>query len=324
VAVEDAMARPFRTRVVAAGAAAVLVLASAATVRAQAWLPPKGEASFSIGYAYSFADEHFDYQGRSNGPGDMIWHNIVSDLSYGITDRLAARVNLPFVTSRYGGTNRHPRIAGREYLDDGGWHATFQDFVIETRFRATTGALAVTPSVAVQLPSTHYEAYGHTAAGRGLVEGQFAVAAGRLLDPILPSAYAQVRYMYGVPEKVQGISHNRSHLSFELGYLLGSAFTVRGGGIWQKTHGGWRVPIDWPARTSRAFEAHDQLARADYLRMGGSIAYSLTGSIDVNLSGYATVSGKNDVNMKGLGFSITYSASPAQLIKKSRKRKDIT
>jgi hypothetical protein len=84
------------------------------------------------------------------------------------------------------------------------------------------------------------------------------VVAGRLLDPLLPDAYVQVRYLLGIPEKTLGMSHDRSQLSFDVGYLIGSAFSVRFLGTWQVSHGGWRVPIDWPARTSPEFQVHDQ------------------------------------------------------------------
>jgi hypothetical protein len=297
-----------------------LVLTFAANATAQAWVPPKGEASLSLGYAYVSASTHLDYRGNPVSPGDMMWHNAVSELGYGITNRLAARVSLPFVISKYHGQFPHRILPGRENLDDGSWHETFQDFLIETRFRATTGSLAITPSAGLIVPSHDYEYYGHGAAGRKLVEAQFAVAAGRLLDPILPSAYAQVRYMFAVPEKVLGISHNRSQLSFDVGYLLGPAFTVRMLGQWQRTHGGWKQPIDFPAPTSPSFQVHDQLSRSDYLRLGGGMSYSLTGSIDVNVFGYGTTSARSDVNMRGFGLSFTYSASPSQLIKKSRRQ----
>jgi hypothetical protein len=298
--------------------AALGMALSAAEAGAQAWLPPKGEATLALGFLHQSADQHFDYQGTPGGPGDMIFNNVVSDLSYGVTDRLAVRLNVPFVISKYGGNIPHPIVAGRTNLDDGSWHSTFQDLLAEVRFRATQGPIAVTPFVAVSVPTHDYPYYGHGAAGRKLVEGQFGVAAGRLLDPVLPNAYLQVRYMYGVPEKVLGISHNRSQVNFELGYLLGPAFTIRALGSWQKSHGGWRATIDWPALTNPDWQRHDQLARSDYFRLGGGVSYSLTGSVDVNLFGYGTVSGKNEVNMRGVGVSFTWSASPAQLIKKKR------
>jgi len=289
-----------------------------ADAEAQAWLPPKGEATLALGFLHTSADDHLDYKGNPAAPGAMIWNNIVSDLSYGVTDRLAVRLNLPFVISKYGGSLPHAAVPGRPNLDDGAWHSTFQDLLAEVRFRATQGSIAVTPFAAVSIPTHDYPYYGHGAAGRQLVEGQVGVAAGRLLDPILPNAYLQVRYMFGMPEKVLGISHNRSQVNFETGYLLGPAFTLRVLGSWQKSHGGWRVPLDFPPFTSPEFQVHDQLNRSDYFRLGGGVSYSLTGSVDVNLFGYGTVSGKNDVNMSGLGMSLTWSASPAQLIKKKR------
>jgi putative exporter of polyketide antibiotics len=124
--------------------------------------------------------------------------------------------------------------------------------------------------------------------------------------------------MYAVPEKVWGISHNRSQVSFEAGYLLGAAFTIRALGSWGTSHGGWRQPIDWAGRTSIEMHSHDQLARTENFRLGGGISYSLTASMDVNVFGFGTVSGKNDVTTRGAGLSFTWSASPAQLIKKKR------
>ena len=114
--------------------------------------------------------------------------------------------------------------------------------------------------------------------------------------------------------------NNRSQVSFDAGYLIGSAFTARFMGSWETTHGGWRVPIDWPARTSPEFLVHDQVAREEYLQLGGALSYTLSETVDVNVFGYDTLSSRNYVDMKGLGMSLTYSASPAQLLRKKRRR----
>jgi hypothetical protein len=298
------------------GGLAWLTGTTAAT--AQAWLPPQGEAALTLGYNRMWATTHLDYQGNSVSPGDMIWNNVGLDVSYGVTDRFAVRMGVPFVISKYDGNFPHPPLAGVTAQDDGNYHCRFQDLTSELRFRVTTGSVAVTPFASLIVPTHDYPTYGHGAAGRGLVEGRFGVTAGRLLDPLLPDAYLQVRYTYGIPEKVLGISHNSSNLGFDLGYLVGSSLTVRALGAWQKTYGGWRAPIDFPPRTSADNLHHDQLLRAEYFRLGGAIAYSITSAIDINLYGYSTITGKNDVNMNSLGFAFTYSASPAQLIRKKR------
>jgi hypothetical protein len=295
-----------------------LILAAAGTASAQAWLPPKGEAAFSLGWSRTWADHHLDYLGNTLAPGDMIWHNAIADLGYGVTDRLAVRLNIPYVVSKYVGTRPHPARPGKPPLDTGSWNSTFQDFRAEVRFRATTGSLAVTPVVALVVPSHWYESSGHSAFGRNLVEGQFGINVGRLLDPLLPDAYLQARYVYAVPEKCLGISHNRSNVAFDLGYFVTGSLTVSVLGAWAKTHGGWRAIVDFPPATSPNFWYHDQLTKTEYFRLGGGASYALTGSIDVGLNGYATVSGRSDVNMSGISLSFTYGFSPAQVIKRNK------
>jgi hypothetical protein len=306
-------------------AAAALLLAGlqlvgARAASAQAWLPPKGEASFTLAWTDSWADHHLNYLGQSINPGDMAWNNVLSDLSYGITDRLAVRLNIPFVVSKYQGPSPHPPRPGAKAIDDGTWNSAFQDFRAEVRFRATTGSLAVTPMVALVVPSHSYEYLGHSAPGRDLVEGQFGVNVGRVLDPLLPNAYAQARYYYAVPEQPLGISHNRSNVILELGYFVTGSLTVSALGGWTHTHGGWRALIDFPPRTSPNFQYHDQLTKTEYFRLGGGVSYALTGSVDLGLNGFATLSAKNDVNMSAVTVSVTYSFSPAQIIKKNKGR----
>ena len=293
-------------------------LAAATPARAQAWLPPRGEAALTLGYTRMWATEHIDYRGQPFSPGDMIFNNVGLDLSYSVTDRFAVRMGVPFVISRYDGAFPHPTIAGVTPEDDGQWHSRFQDLSTEVRFRATTGSLAVTPFVGLVVPTHDYLSYGHSAAGRDLVEGRFGLTAGRLLDPLLPDAYLQVRLMYSIPEKVLGITHDSSQVVADLGYLIGSSLTLRAIGAWEKTYGGWEAPIDFPPRTSPAFLHHDQLLKTEYFRLGGAVSYSITSALDVNLYGYSTLSARSDTDMKSFGVALTWSASPAQLIRKKR------
>jgi len=302
-----------------------LLAAMARTASAQAWVPPKGEATLSLGWGFSWADHHVNYDGTINSPGDMLFHSALSDLSYGVTNRLAVSVNLPFVVSKYDGKFPHKARAaappGAPLYDDGTWHGTFQDFRAEVRFRATTGSLAVTPIVALVVPSHFYEYLAHSAPGRGLTEGQFGVAAGRVLDPILPKAYAEASYVYAVPEKVLGISHNRSELSVDVGYFVTGSLTVRMFGGLTKTYGGWRAVIDFPPPTNPDWESHDRLRKAEYVRLGGGLSYALTGSIEVGVSGFANLRPRSDVNMSGVSVMVNYGFSPSQIIKRHKGSK---
>lgn len=123
-----------------------------------------------------------------------------------------------------------------------------------------------------------------------------------------------------MPEKVLGISHDRSNLFFDVGYFVTSALTLNAVGEWQKTHGGWRVQ-DLPPPTDPKLLLHDQLIRADHFRLGGTASYAITGSIELAVSGYATLRSARDMNVAGFAFSMTYGFSPAQVIRRSKGSK---
>lgn len=313
-----------RSRLSALVACVGFAALGARSAQAQAWTPPKGEASLTIGYARSFADQHLDDDGNElivpwGGAtwGNMTWNNADTDLGYGITDRLAVLATLPFVVSKYEGVFPHPPLPGHENQDDGSWHSTFGDFRAEVRFKATTGSLVVTPLLAFGTPSHSYEYYAHATAGLGLTRGQVGVSVGRLLDPWIANGYAQVRYAFTVPEKVLGISHNSSNVYLDAGYFVTSALTVSIIGEWQKTHGGWRQ-VDVPPPTDPNILYHDQLLRADHLRLGAGLSYSVTGSVELGFSGYMTAYARRDMNARGFTLNMTYNFSPSQLMKKGK------
>jgi hypothetical protein len=306
-------------RVTALFLAGPLAFACAAPASAQAWLPPKGEASLTLGFSRNSAGHHINYLGEDVSPGGMEWHQFVPDLSYGVTDRLAIRLGAPpYVFSRYKGAAPHLALPGKPVYDDGTWHGAFQDMRAELRWKATTGSLVVTPLVAIVMPASDYARLGHSAHGRHLLEGQLGVSVGRLLDPMLPNAYVQGRYAYTVSERILDTMHDRSNASLDVGYLVTSSLTISALGAWRKSHGGWRANVDFPAPTHPNFIFHDQLQRTDYLRVGASVSYALTGSLDVSASWFRTVRARGDVDMSGLAGGVTYSFSPAQALKRKK------
>ena len=295
-----------------AAAFAIAVFAPAPAL-AQAWLPPKGEASFSEGGQYLNARYHLLWDGRRDDRGVMEWYHAISDLSYGVTDRIAVRVGIPYVVSRYTGAFPH-RPVGRPVHDDGAWHGTFQDVTFEARFMATTGALAITPFLAAGVPAAHYEQLSHAAAGRHLREYTAGVNLGQRLDPILPDSYAHARLSFTMPERVLGIWHNRNNADVELGHFVGPAVGIRVLGGWQWTHGGLRIPIDAPAG-SPAAGVHDQLAKDSHFVLGAGVTFAASGSLDLSATAMKAISGENSLLLRGVSFGATWSFSPARLIR---------
>src|ERR1700687_2940262 len=89
---------------------ALILQLTAAAVSAQAWLPPQGEASLSLGYGNVFVTKHF--LGGFNHPSDSIQtdgghiraQSFGTELGYGLTDRINLSVGIPFILSKYYGT----------------------------------------------------------------------------------------------------------------------------------------------------------------------------------------------------------------------------
>lgn len=284
---------------------------------AQAWLAPKGEASFSVGGQYEHARYHLLWEGQRDDRGRMEWYHVISDLSYSVTDRFALRVGIPYVFSKYTGAFPHVPPAGRPPADDGAWHRTFQDFGFEARFLAGTGSLVITPFLAAGLPGAGYETVAHAAAGRHVREYTGGVYLGRRLDPILPEAFAHARASFTMAERINGIWHNRNNADVDLGYFVSPSVSVRGLAAWQWTHGGFRIPLD--TRPPENFAIHDQVAKDSHFILGGGVSFAATGSLDLAATYIKTISGENSLLLQGLSLTATLNFAPAQIAKKRKK-----
>ncbi len=254
-------------------APAIAAFLAATPARAQAWLAPKGEASFSLGYQYYSMNDHLTTAGDRYDWGHTRQNIVLANLTYALTDRLTVSFGVPpYFLSQYAGQQAHfypvldengnlARDAeGNPFflpptIDDGATHGSFADLRADLRFMAATGSLAVTPFVGVVLPSHGYEPLGHTTVGRHVAELRTGLSLGRRLDPFLPDAYVQGRYAFSFRERVMGYRFNYSFVDLELGYFVTPSVTLRLLGAWQIAHDGMRdedypeaylVAADWP------------------------------------------------------------------------------
>ena len=263
------------------------VTTSAVPAQAQAWLPPQGEGTVSILFSDVLVKNHYFGTEPFDG-GRIRSESVLIDATYGVTDRIAINAAIPLVASEYTVTNSpfsapHPQplYPGVNPLDDGRYHAVWQDFRFGVRYNVVKKrGFALTPFVGSLVPSHGYEVFAHTAAGRDLNELQFGVSAAKVLESGLPGVFLQATYSYGVVQQVLDISHNRSMLSAEAGYFFTPK--VRGIGLvsGQVTHGG----IDaYPAIgfDPIRFPVHDQITRDNFLTVGGGVAYAISEKIDL-------------------------------------------
>jgi hypothetical protein len=282
---------------------ALVLVASAADSRAQAWLPTKGEGAVGMTFgAYGF-EGHFDGTGQRIPYGGTHALSAAGDVSYGITNRLAVAASLPFITSKFTGTFPKGVLLGP--LDDGEYHGDFQDFRGELRYMAVAGDFALTPFAGVNLPSHSYEVVGEAVPGKRTKELYLGLASGRSLEPFLPRAYVQARYFFSfVEDVVPSEDLDRSNLDLELGYSLTSRLTVRSFGAWQVTHGG----LDLEDMYSRPdlFRTHDRATRTNYFNLGAGATLQAFPGVEVFAAFVKTISGENAHQARSFYFGAAF------------------
>lgn len=289
---------------------AVLAVFSPAPLYAQAWLPAAHEGAISVIFQDNSVQQHLFSDGTALDAGHIDSHNVLLDVTYGVTDKVALSLNLPYVSARYEGSRAHPG----SILDNGSFHGTMQDFRVSVRYGLVTGGVAVTPFAELITPSHEYNYYGHAAPGRGLTELQLGVSVGHVLTRGLPGLFVQGRYGYGFTERPLGKYHDRSILDAEVGYFINPRTRVFGLTATQYTHGGLLLTAQFPNDLCGAtpllscqnFLHHDQLARANLVDVGAGAQFSITRRLDL-FGSYATTVFGESVHSLHHGISIGLS-----------------
>ena len=176
---------------------------------AQAWVPEKGEGTVTLTLQDNFVKDHLGSGGQRFDVGHIRTFIAFQDIDYGITDKLALDVSIPFVLSRYYGPKPHQLP-----VDDGKYHGNFQDVRFNLRYNLRAHPFAITPFVAFGIPSNDYIYFAHSAAGANQREYVFGSSFGRSLEPVLSRAYVQGLYAFLIPEKIRGIRTYRSRLDW--------------------------------------------------------------------------------------------------------------
>ena len=93
-----------------------------AVAAAQAWVPEKGEGTATLTLQDNFVKNHLGSGGERLDVGHIRTFILLQDIDYGITDKLALDVSIPFVLSKYYGPRPHQLP-----VDNGNYHGNFQD-----------------------------------------------------------------------------------------------------------------------------------------------------------------------------------------------------
>jgi hypothetical protein len=253
----------------------------------QAWLSPKGEGTVSFLYQYGFDRYHVFSRGEREDAGHISLGALVAEFDYSLTNRLAVRAAVPYINGKYDGQYPHEFVRGRPEtavaLDNGKYHGALQDFRLDVRYNVSRRALMLTPFFQTIVPSHDYPYFGHPAVGTRQREYRMGASLGRRLNPVLPRAYVQGRYAFGVAQRVANIAPKRSYAEFQLGYFLTPRLSVQGSAVWTHTHNGidFLYGVFPDNLTDEQWLNHDRISRGKLLDLGGGLAYRLNPSTNV-------------------------------------------
>jgi hypothetical protein len=279
---------------------ALCALASspAVVVTAQSRTYPAGVGSVSLAYQRINNTGHRLSDGFLLNEGQSVSQAIAAEFTYGVTERLTLSAGLPYVSARYTGAGPTPF----QFLPvdaDRRWHGSFQDAGLAARYQAMSrGPFALTPGVALLIPSHAYQYRGEAVVGQRLREVQLALSASRTLVKISSRLEIGGSYAYTFVQAARvDVPNDRSNAGVDLGYQLTSRLQAFGGVRWQRTHGGLRagsftgpLPLPGDIDTAERILEHDRLLRDNSLHLEVGAAYS-RGRVDVFSSYLAYVSG---------------------------------
>jgi hypothetical protein len=288
---------------------------------AQAWVPSKGEGSFTTSYNYIGFQGHFRSDGSKTPEAAARAQSVLFDIEYGVSPRLALTFSLPIVTARYASDNPPspvlrdlfdqvkkavgPNFYRHDFLDDLHYHGTVQDLHFNARYNISARPLVITPFVEAVVPSHDYAYVGEASPGRNLWEIQFGANVGKQLDVL--HSYADTQVAFAIPEQALGVRTNRANVSLEFGYLPTKRWAVRAIGQWQHTFAGLHFPAD--LTTPEIVLTHERLLKANYWHWGGGVSYVLSPKTEVGADLVTFPAGSDTHYGTGVSVRITRSFS---------------
>ncbi len=277
-------------RVLASGAVLLCQLGGPGRLTAQAWVPSQGEGMVTLTYQNYYTLGHYDRQGRETPNGATHSKALIAEVNYGVTDTIGMTVSLPFIASKYTGPRPSFFVGAIETfpgpLDDGSYHAAFQDVRLEVRRAFLMGRVAATPFVGAAFPTHQYETIGEAVPGRHRRELQLGANAGVLLDEFVRDTYVHARYTYTTAEREQNLPYRRSNIDVEVGSSATSRVAVRGLANWQVAHDAPTVE-----QLAPIWAIHDRFIVPNHVQAGAGASIELTRSTEVHALWIATLSG---------------------------------
>ena len=276
---------------------AAVCLFAATTAHAQTQtnvsVPGRGNGSYGVSLQHITITKR-DLNVITEEFGEVTLRSAFFDFDYGLTDRLAINVTLPFKSNRYVGDFPHDtRLLlndhGEDFLDDGQYHSAWGDIGVNLRWLWRTEPVAVTPFVGYYTPSNDYPLFTETQAGTAQWRADFGVNLAGQLGPRRLNLSWQAGIAYSFKEKTRPSDAparrvNSSRVSVEFLWRATPMITPYLSLSHVEPHNALELPEFIGIPYSDQFYWHDQLLPWGYTTWSMGAAWQAPGRLNISAS----------------------------------------
>ncbi len=224
-------------------------------------------------------------------------------VDYRVDDHWEAHAELPFIRKRSnGGPGAHrtdlldPPHPEAQFLDDGRYHGTLQDWVLGLSYHGYWRRFEVEPHLVATIPSHDYSHFGNAAIGQNLWRVKLGVDLTRRLHA--SNFYYSLGYSYEVWERVDGISLDKQHFRASAGYFFTpqlSTWAFANARVGQGRNTNDFLPGD---RSSEAWYQHDRTSEHHYVLGGIGARYRINDRYSLSATAARMLWGRNVHDLK--------------------------
>ena len=248
-----------------------------------------GHGSISIAYLQTYVNGFWLDSHTEVPNGAVHSRGVAFQVEYFLADTWSVYLGIPFLSNKYEGLAPHcpttappqcasippldPQHPESQFLDDGQYHSTWQDFTLGVAWHTQIQDYYITPSLTATIPSHDYVFFANAGVGQRLHQLLAAVTLGHQFE--FSNLYYKVGYGYAFSQHVLGIDTGYQRFDGELGYFINETWAVRGfitGRLGQGVSAFEAIPLT-AGMTNNLWYHHDQVSEHNYFGAGFGFDY---------------------------------------------------
>ena len=247
-----------------------------------------GSGSISLAYQNIVVNQ-FNTSVSDVDIGEVQTHVMYLEFDYALTDRWRISAGVPYIKKRYIGAGVHdpltlePPRPEVPFVDDGDYHANFQDFLLGVSYLWMLDPVIVEPFARVAIPTHDYPHFANAAVGQNLWKVEIGVDLTKLMP--FSDWYFRAETSYTFVEETLGVSVNHFRFNGEAGYFFSNAFSAKLFVLAKHGKGNDATAFPPSMRTDEAWYQHDRTTRHSFVNLGVGANwffhenYQLSGSV---------------------------------------------